>query len=188
MQWIVTWCIGLSILLFIGRECVLLYIARTKTQGMLLETPSHDYYFNKIPPVIRLLDVVLTVFISTTILLYIIHMYITLSQATTLYELQVIDIGIALLLYILYPSRTISHFINEQGLQHSKDITSWESIYLVNISKQAPARRMSYVQFKARGRSIEGYIYDRDIHYLRKQLASHCILLKEVVLDMKGRE
>jgi len=187
LQWIVTWFICLSILLYIGRECVLLYIARSKHHGMLLETPSNDHYFNQIPPVIRTLDIVLTTFIGSTIVLYIIYMYDKLSSATTIHELSVIDMGIALLLYILYPSRTISHFINDKGLQHREDVTRWDNIYLVNIGKQAPARRMSYVQFKARGKSIEGYIHDRDIQYLQKQLASHSILLKEVVIDIRGR-
>jgi hypothetical protein len=180
LESLVTWCIGLSIALYIGKECTLLYIARTKQCGILLESVTTEQYLNKTPPAIRLLDIVLTAFIVPTILLYVLFMYDKLSEAATIHELQVIDIGIVLLIYIIYPSRTVSHCITDSGLQRSGELTTWEHIYVVNMGNQSPVRRKTFVQFKARGGSIEGYIYERDVSGLRKLLAPHSIILVEV--------
>lgn len=179
MELVVAGCITLCILMFIFRECAVLYIARTKRSGLLLESITSTFYRDHNHLFIRKLDRWLTLAIIATVLLYVLYIYLKLSQAAEPYELQFIDAGIAILLYIVFPSRTISHFITEKGVQGQHKITDWTSIYTVCIESESTVRRMLLVQFKGNEKMIEGYMHDRDLGSLKQLLAPHSILVKE---------
>lgn len=188
MQLMVEWCMGLAILFFIVCECVVLYMARTKQHGILLESATAKLPPHETPAFVRLLDRLLTAVIVSVLLLYLLYMYMKLSQSTAFHELQATDIGMLVLLYILFPSRKITHVMTDTGLQQRQSVTAWESIYAVSVSSEPAAKRMLFVQLRSRGKVVEGYMYERDLNGLKKLLAPHPILFKEIVYDRSWRD
>jgi len=163
MELIVTWCVALSIGLFIARECVLIYFTRTKSKGMILETEAVAMSPNEVPTMLRTLDRLILLVIILTLLVYCALFYIKWTQHEMGHELQMNDVGIGILICILWPSRKVAYLITENGLYKQMQVTDWESIYVINVESEPSLRKKRFVQFRGPHRVIEGYMNDHDV-------------------------
>jgi len=180
MEWVVFCSIACCIALFIYRECVVLYIARAKASGIMLESSTLHLIRHHTNRRIQRLDYWLLAAIAATLLLYIWWMVLRIHENPGIQELTVLEAGIALLLYIVFPSRNITHFITEKGLEESGKTTDWDRIHAIYISHEGAARRRLLVTFKGRAANVEGYMYDRDLSCLKQLAAAHPIMLREI--------
>lgn len=129
---------------------------------------------------IQRLDKCLIIVITATLLLYSWVIVQKVIANPGIQELTVMEAGIALLIYIIFPSRKITHFITESGLEERGRTTEWSEIYAVHITDEAAARRMLHVTFKGTSKNVEGYMYDRDLRGLKQLVAPHSIMLREL--------
>jgi len=180
MDWIVLGSIVCSIILFVYRECVALYIARKRSSGIILESSTVHLIRHHTNKRIQRLDYLLLAAVAATLLLYGWVMVQKIIENSGIQELTIMEAGIALLLYIVFPSRRITHVITEKGLEEQGKTTDWNYIYAVYIADEAAARRMQLVTFKGTSTNVEGYMYDRDIGSLKQLVAPHSIMLREL--------
>ncbi|MFC6335116.1 hypothetical protein ACFP56_21000 [Paenibacillus septentrionalis] len=180
MEWIVLSSIGCCIVLFIYRECVALYIARIKTSGIILESRSVHFFHQHTDRRMQQLDRLL---IAAAVVAFFLYSWMIVDRwraGLGIEELTVLEIGIMLLVYIVYPTRNITHFITEKGLVEQENIMDWSQFYAIYVTDEAVVRRMLLVTFKGRSSQIEGYMYDRDLGSLKQLAAPHSIMLSEL--------
>lgn len=173
------YCIALSIASFIIKEAVVLYYARTKRLGILLESAEARFYPNELPAIVRIMDMLLIVITSMSLLIYLFFLYNKLVYADAVHELQFIDVGAMILLYILLPSRRIFCLLNESGIIKRSQQTDWQLIDYASIEREPSVRRMFLVQLSCGEGTIEAYLYERDIPSFTGLLAAHSIRLSE---------
>lgn len=180
MEWMVLYGIACCIIVFIYRECVALYTARIRSSGIMLESSTRQLMSHHTNKRIQRLDYILFIVAAVTLLLYCFIMAQKIIEHSDIPELTIMEAGIALLLYIIFPSRKITHFITEKGLEERGKTTEWHHIHAIYITDEAAARRMLLVTFRGRSTSVEGYMYDRDIGSLKQLIAPHSIMLREL--------
>lgn len=157
----------------------MLYIARQRVEGIVVQSLKPSLLRSHRHVHITRMDRLITVAVAATIMAYIVYMYDNLLRGEGPQEITILEVGIALLVYIASPSRQITHFVVDDGVKGIQTITSWQAIDRVEFANEVTIRRMKQITFRGFGYRVDGYIHDRDVLSLQNLLTAHHVRLRE---------